>query len=143
MPFTDEEIAVGLGNCLALQLWWSKLGQPRVEEFESVAQACFGESQWVEFGASDGSYSRAYAAQNALLACVRRDVSAFLAPAFKDQVEGNIVGMLQGCSDPKKLFDFRLLASLFATQISPVQVLTRGSEAVYFSPARLDSFGLP
>jgi hypothetical protein len=143
LPLTDEEIATGLGNCLALKLWWFKLGQPRMEEFESVASACFGDSQWVEFGASDGSYSRAYAEKNALLGCVRPDISAFLAPQFKKQVEGNIVGMLQGCSDPRKLFDFRLLASLFATQIGPVQVLTRGSEAVYFSPALLDSFGLP
>lgn len=143
LPLTDEEIATGIGNCLALQLWWAKLGRPRVEDFEPVVQACFGEAQWLEFGASDGSYSRAYAGQDALLASVRPDISAFLAPGFKQQVEGNIVGMLQGCSDPKRLFDFRLLASLFATQISPVQVVTRGSEAVYFSPARLVSFGLP
>ena len=143
LPLSDEEIATSLGNCLALHLWWSKLGQPRVEEFESVASACFGDSQWVEFGASDGSYARAYAGKNALLGCVRSDISEFLAPQFKEDVARNIVGILQGCSDPQKLFDFRLLASLFATQISPVQVLTRGSNAVYFSPARLDSFGLP
>lgn len=143
LPFSDEEVATSLGNYLALQLWWVKLEKPRVEEFELVASACFGESQWVEFGSSDGSYARAYAGKKELLGCVRQDVSAFLAPRFKEQVEGNIVGLLQGCSDPKKLFEFRPLASLFATQIAPVQVITRKGSAVYFSPARLDSFGLP
>jgi hypothetical protein len=143
LPFTDEEIAIGLVNCLALQVWWLKLGKPRVEDFELVASSCFGDSQWIEFGAADGSYAKAYVGKQMLLNCVRDDISTFLAPKFKDQVEGNIIGMLQGCSDPKRLFNFRLIASLFALQISPVQVLTRGASAVYFSPVRLDSFGLP
>jgi hypothetical protein len=143
LPFTDEEVATGLGNCLALDLWGYKLGQPQFGNFELTSRACFGDVQEVEFGAWDGSYSKAYAGKKELLGCVRRDVSTFLTSGFKEQSKENIGGLLQGCSDPKKLFDFHLLTSLFATQISPVQVLTRSSAVVYFSPAGLNSFGLP
>jgi len=140
LPFTDEEIATGLGNCLALQLWWSK---PGLEEIEAAANTCFGDSLEVALGAPDGSHATAYVEEDALLGCVRSDISTFLVPETEEEVEGSIIGLVLGCSDPTRLFDFRPLASLFATQICPVQVITRRDMAVYYSPACLDSFGLP
>lgn len=41
-----------------------------------------------------------------------------------------------------RLFEFDCLVDLFATQIIPTQVL-RDERAVYYSPARLERFGLP
>ena len=141
LPFTDDDIAIGLGNHLELMACHNTLGLQ--VDFKLVASACFGDSMEVEFGTSDGSYSKAYVSKQALLNCVRSDISQYLNIEYREQIEGNIVGLLQSCYDPRKLFNFQRLASLFATQICPSQVLMRGSTAIFYSPARLDSFGLP
>ena len=142
-PYTDAELAQALGNCYALLLWQTKYGFPRAEEFNKVTDACWGATQEVSFGAPDGSYATAWVSQQALLTCVRPDIEKFLAPKYKDHVLGHSTGLLQACSDPRKLFDFRLLAGLFATQLAPVQLLTRGRKAIFYSPARLNTFRLP
>jgi hypothetical protein len=44
---------------------------------------------------------------------------------------------------PENLFDFRRLARVFVEQIVPTQVLSRQGSAAFFSPARVNQFGLP
>lgn len=143
LPHKDEDIAEGISNCIALQL----LGLPERTaqiDWEKPTSACFGETVWIELGSKDGSYSRAYVSKTKLLSAVRQDIEKYLVPRWKQELTGNIIGLLQVIWAPDKLFEFERLAKLFAQEIAPVQVLMRSSEsAIFFSPARLDSFGLP
>ncbi len=97
----------------------------------------------VEFGADDGSYARAYISPTDLLSAVREDISQYLTPAYRKGLIGNMTGLLQAVQAPDRLFVFERLATLFARQVVPSQVLSRPSGAIFFSPARLDSVGLP
>jgi hypothetical protein len=54
----------------------------------------------------------------------------------------SIFPILQTSSDPRRTFDFEILAPIFAREIAPFQVLAR-SDAIFYSPARLDGLGLP
>jgi hypothetical protein len=54
----------------------------------------------------------------------------------------NVRGVLQTAWTPKKTFDLGPLTPLFAREIAPYQVLARDT-AVFYSPARLVSLGLP
>ncbi|MCK6563051.1 hypothetical protein L6R21_28005, partial [bacterium] len=72
------------------------------------------------------------------------DIENYLEPKWKPQISGNMTGLLQAIWAPDRLFNFVPLAKLFAQQIVPVQILMRPNKsAIFFSPARLDSFGLP
>lgn len=143
LPYKDEEIATGLANCIMLQILRQTGVNGQAQNWESAANHCFGETVEVEFGCQDSSYSRAYVSEHDLLQAVRPDLSQFLRPEYGQVLSsGNVYGLLQLIHAPYLLFDFMKLAHLFATQISPIQVLTRNF-AIFYSPARLDSFGLP
>jgi hypothetical protein len=142
LPFTDDEIASAMGNAMALFDTRRRRQERRSVDWEAEAEACFGGVIWVEFGADDGSYSRGFVNTQQLLAAVRGDIADYLSADYKAQVLGNMTGLLQAVFVPSRLFEFRKLANLFATQLAPVQVLTR-DQAVYYSPARLTKFGLP
>ncbi len=146
LPYTDDDIAQGIAACVALALCYDTEERDTAGfgiEWLKTASLVFGESIEVEFGAPDGSYSRAFAQKDALLGAVRDDISEFLAPAYKQQLIGNITGLFQACQAPERLFEFDRLARLFAHQIAPIQVLSRSDGAIFCSPARLDKFGLP
>ncbi len=150
LPYKNEDIAIGIGNCIALYLSRMRIASPRIDLWLDAADSCFGEAVEVEFGAADASYSRAYASHSELLKAVRKDIERFLAPAYRDSFIGNITGLLQAVKVPNRLFDFDRLARVFARQIAPSQVLVRfagdskrHSSAIFFSPARLHKFGLP
>jgi hypothetical protein len=64
--------------------------------------------------------------------------------SIRREVRNYITGLLQVIWTPDRLFEFDRLSKLFAQEIVPVQVLMRSeASAIFFSPARLDSFGLP
>jgi hypothetical protein len=140
LPYDDQDIAESLANCILLASFLLK--QDRVG-FEKATSECFGKTVEIEFGSEDGSYSRSFASKAKLLAAVREDVYDYLDPKWKSQLEKNIVGLLQAIWTPSRLFDYDKLAKLFAHEIAPVQVIMRSERvAIFFSPARLDSFGL-
>ena len=121
------------------------LNQGRVMQVDwaKVTSECFGKAIEIEFGSEDGSYSRSFASKSKLLAAVREDIYDYLEPKWKPQLEKNIVGLLQAIWAPSRLFDYDKLAKLFAYEIAPLQVIMRSEKvAIFFSPARLDSFGL-
>jgi hypothetical protein len=142
LPFTDDEIAAGMGNAMALFDARRQRPERHGLDWDTEAKACFGEVIWVEFGADDGSYSRGFVNRQQLLAAVRSDIADYLSVDYKTQVLGSMTALLQAVFVPSRLFEFRKLANLFVTQLAPVQVLTR-DHAIYYSPARLTRFGLP
>lgn len=120
-----------------------KQGRVMQVDWAKVTSECFGETIEIEFGSEDGSYSRSFASKTKLLTAVRKDIYDYLDPKWKSQLEKNIVGLLQAIWTPSRLFDYDKLAELFAHEIAPVQVIMRSERvAIFFSPARLDSFGL-
>jgi len=142
LPYGDEDLCHGFGLCVALAVaLGGDFRNPESQHWERAAQKCMAEAVELEFGAEDGSYSRGYASSAGLAAAIRSDILDFVADTWKDQLAGNVRGILQTVWDPKKALDFRLLTPLFAREIAPYQVLARDT-AVFYSPARLVSLGL-
>lgn len=143
LPHSDEDISSGLGMCIAFGVALrGDFGNSDKRHWDTAAEACLKESIEVEFGAADGSYSRGYASPSKLLSAVRSDIGSFISPEWQNQVRESIFATLQTSWKPQRTFDFHKLAPIFATEIAPFQVLAR-SDAVFYSPARLESLGLP
>lgn len=143
LPHSDEDISSGLGMCIAFGVALrGEFGRSIKGHWETAAEACLNEAIELEFGAADGSYSRGYASGSKLLAAVRSDVESFMSPKWRNQFMGNISSILLTSWDPRRTFDFNKLAPIFASEIAPFQVLAR-SDAIFYSPARLDALGLP
>jgi hypothetical protein len=143
LPYDDQDIAKGLANCFMLASYLLKQGRVMQVDWTIATSECFGETIEIEFGSEDGSYSRSFASKSKLLAAIRDDIYDYLDPKWKPQLEKNITGLLQAIWTPSRLFDYDKLAKLFAHEIAPVQVIMRSERvAIFFSPARLDSFGL-
>lgn len=142
LPYDNQELADGLANCIMLHILWQLLDCTKFESWASVANRYFGESIEVEFGPPDSSYSRSFVSKQGLIQAVRPDLQQLKPEYYNFLNPGNISDLLLRLNSPKLLFDFRKLAHLFATQICPIQVLSR-SLAIFYSPAQLDAFGLP
>ncbi len=143
LPYDDQDIAKGLANCFVLASYLLKQGRVMQVDWAKVTSECFGETIEIEFGSEDGSYSRAFASKSELLTAVREDIYDYIDPEWKTQLEKNIIGLLQAIWAPNRLFDYDKLTKIFAHEIVPFQVITRAERvAIFFSPARLDSFGL-
>jgi hypothetical protein len=143
LPYDDQDIAKGLTNCFMVASYLLKQGRVMQVDWGKVTSECFGETTEIEFGSEDGSYSRSFASKSKLLAAVREDIYDYVDPKWKPQLDDNIIGLLQAIWAPDRLFDYDKLAKIFAYEIAPVQVIMRSERvAIFFSPARLDSFGL-
>jgi hypothetical protein len=143
LPHSDEDISTGLATCIAFGVALrGDFGKQDKQHWDIAAKACLNEAIELEFGATDGSYSRGYASPSKLLSAVRSDIESFISPKWRSQVMKSIFPILQTSSDPRRTFDFEILAPIFAREIAPFQVLAR-SDAIFYSPARLDGLGLP
>jgi hypothetical protein len=144
LPYDLDDIMIGLSNCVTLGTIWSTANKSdNSNGWQVCASFVFGKSIEVEFGANDGSYSRGYASQQSLLSSVRDDFLSLVAPKYQSQIEGNITGTFQAIQTPDRLFEFGKLTKVFAHELVSTQVLMRGDNAIFFSPARLTAFGLP
>jgi len=145
LPYDDEDIAAGVGNCVALYMCGRNALSESHDFWRAAASACFGDAMEVEFGSDDGSYSRAYVSESGLLGAVRDDIADFLSPEWRDALVGNMTGLLQAVQSPERLFVFERLCKVFAREVAASQVLMRQDEhsAAFFSPARLEAIGLP
>jgi hypothetical protein len=143
LPYSDDDLCAGLGLCVALA---AALGgdfrNPDSRHWEQAAHKCLAKPIELEFGADDGSYSRGYASEAGLAAAIRPDILSHVAAQWRSQLTKNVRGVLQTAWTPKKTFDLGPLTPLFAREIAPYQVLARDT-AVFYSPARLVSLGLP
>lgn len=141
LPFSDEDIADGIGLCFALH----RLGFAETECMEEqlpLVESLLGPSVFVEFSSWEGSCARSFASRRDLLAATRPDIRRRLRPRYR-RYASDIRPLLQLCSNHRRLFRFKEFSKLFATQLSPIQVLMRGATVSHFSPARLNGFGLP
>lgn len=132
LPYDNEEVALAMSGYLEIGVLYKSIEEVKKGTLE------------VEFGADDGSYSRALVSRAGLLGAVRPDILRFIHPRWREEVAGNAMGMLQAVRHPRKLFDFHKFARLFAEEIIPTQGHMRGrGSARLYSPARVAAFGLP
>jgi hypothetical protein len=140
LPYTDGQVATAIGTCVELY----RRGVPGSSSTadREIADHAFGASLRVEFGGPDGSYARAYAGREALLGAMRDDLAEIVANEHRD-ILGEPKRIFQVIFSPQRLFDFDRLCAVFAEQILPWQVLSETGWVAFFSPSRLDAFGLP
>ena len=143
LPYSDHQIAAGIGCCAAIAVEWLDSLASERDDWEHICRRVFPDAMEVEFGSDDGSYSRTFVSESALLDAVRDDIGEFLNPAYADQILGNMAGLFQAIWAPDRLFEYDRLSHLFSSRIAPVQVWMREGSAIFYSPAGLDSFGLP
>lgn len=139
LPVDNQDIAEGIAICVALHQ--AGLGRDKsTAERMDIFSGLLGPSIVVEFGTIGQGGVRALVTRNALKDAVRSDFMEYVKPESAGRLQ-SLDAILLACFNPKRLFEFRKLAGLFATQIAPLHVLTR--DAATFSPARLETLGIP
>jgi hypothetical protein len=140
LPFTDQQIQAACGGTAALlHAGFSRhLG---MSEQEAMFAQLFGPGFTVEFGtANEGNASRGVASREALQKALRADLRQILKDEYVESAE-DVRKVLSWIYSPMRLFEFQPFVDLFAAQIIPTQVLSRSY--VVYSPAELETFGLP
>jgi hypothetical protein len=137
LPYSDMDIAEAIGLLAALTISVAE-GETSIE---AICSSCLGDVIEVDFGSKDGSGGRSFVSERSLLSAVRKDVGHYLADP---DYQNDISLLLQAIWDPSRLFEFGILACVWAREIAPIQVLKYKDESVvFYSPASVDSFGLP
>ena len=137
LPYSDADIADGIGVLAAL-ITCVLRGKTA---HSAICSECLGDAIEVDIGAQDGSGARAYVSKKELRRAVRHDIRNCLADPDDS---ASLSLLLQAMWTPSHLFDFNALAKIWARQIAPTQVLIyKNDNVVFYSPARIDAFGLP
>lgn len=139
LPLTNAEIASALGNWVGLYSLGFDVASERGKR-QVIFDSLFGKSIWVEFGAQDGSSSRGFASVASLRDALRSDLAEVLTDKANKRAD-DLEFLFQIVMSPNRLFDFRKLAGLFATQVAPSHLVR--SEPHFFTPARLSILGHP
>lgn len=136
LPYTDDEIATTFG--VTTHLFVEGFS---VEGSLASAQRVLGDCFQVEFGAVDGSSSRGYITRQSLQSALRPDLAELASDRLIQVMQADVRWVLQAVFSPSRLLEFDQLRIIFARELIPTQVLAR--KLVLYSPARLDTFGLP
>lgn len=140
LPYNESDIADAIGLCFGLYCFG--FADADREGAHKIAEMFLGDTVRVEFGSWDGSSAQGFASASDLRSAVREDINDYLLPKYHDR--GRFVQpLLQLCSSPSRLFNFKRFVGVFGRQIIPCQALHGGDSPVFFSPARLEAFGLP
>jgi hypothetical protein len=138
LPYTSDDIAAAISALVVL----CAIPECRSIDGSIVDQAFtrwIPDAIYVEFGYPGSSYSRAYASDSAL----RNALDPSWTARLKDA--SSLVSMtsaFHSTHDPRLMFDFSQLASIFAREIIPAQLAMKRA-LVLFNPADLEVFGLP
>lgn len=138
LPYDDDDLSTAIANYIVIML--ARLRQPM--SMDKAASMCFGDAIEVEFGARAYGYSRGYVSQTILRSAVRSDVLDFIKPERRKWANESIEHLLMVVRAPSRLFEFEPFAKAFARQLVPTQVAMNRS-TILFSPAGLETFGLP
>jgi hypothetical protein len=144
LPYSTEQASYAMAETIVL--WHESNGGAgyAANQGQPAATRCFGDSVEIEFGATDGSYSRAYVSENMLTNAIRSDVPDYLAERWKETLLAHPASLIQVIRNPRLLFNFSRLADVVVRQVVPFQIVFRRRDvAVFFSPARLRMMGLP
>lgn len=140
LPYDDEVIADAIALCFALHR--SGFRDATEEEAHAIATGLLGTCIRIGIGDSNGSSSRGYAAAADLQRATRGDLPTRMLRKYLRYVSSPSA-VLQMCLAPERLFEFDPFIRLFGSQIVPTQVMRAHAGGVFFSPARIEGFGLP
>ncbi len=143
-PYSDEEIALALANMSILGTSLLHVSEPAgwSRPNEHVARVLWKEPLQVEFGRRGAPAAVAYVDESALMNALRPDFSDLLKPEHRN-LAAHAVNVVNVVPIPSRAFVFRSFASSFVTQVVPSQVILFRSNAHYFSPLQLETFGNP
>jgi hypothetical protein len=148
-PFSNDDVSHGLATAavFAEMIAAEPRAQADPDLAGSLAARCLGSDDTieVEVGMADGSYTRGWAVPEDLDAAIRDDFASYLNDTWRPRIN-SIRSKLQISNVPQRTFVFERLATVFARQIVPTQVVHRASttgQARLYNPARAISFGLP
>jgi len=137
LPYDDTVLIDGMGLSAAI-LRAQYGGRSETDVLEEL----LGPVTYISFGAADGSGANAYATNAGLHQALRRDLLAHAASAHREDF-GELTTLLQLETRPEYLYEFDKFSDLFGRQIVPIQTVRyHEDQLVFFSPARLQSFGL-
>jgi hypothetical protein len=111
LPYSNEQISYAFAETVSL---WHESSGGRgysVNQGLPAAKTCFGDDVIeLEFGAADGSYSRAYASTEMLTRAIRSDIKDYLVPSWANIFALHPVNVVQVIRTARLLFDFTRLA---------------------------------
>ncbi len=137
LPYTANEIALAMGTTAALILARELEGDDA-----GAVESIFGDSVAVEIARSDSrSHSRAWARVASIRETVRDDFEALLVPGERQATFALAANLLMTARNPRLLFAFDRLKTLFARELIPTQVALDRQHPTTFSPARVDVIG--
>lgn len=146
-PFAVEDVARGVG--FAAVLGALVAAEPRARHLmhlaEALAERCLGDPVEVEIGMADNTYTRGYASGERLTWALRPDFGDYLTEVWRPQIRTGYQA-IQVARVPSRVFVFERLASVFAREVAPTQVVLRGlgtGKARLFNPAQAVAIGLP
>ncbi|WP_328323938.1 FRG domain-containing protein [Kribbella sp. NBC_00382] len=149
LPFGDDDLAhaLAMAATFALAVHDDPQARSDPELAGRLAAVCLGASSVfeTEIGMLDGSYTRGWAAADELAAAVRDDFPSFLNAEFRSRID-SIWTILQVSTVPRRTFVFERLATVFARQIVPTQIVARGpatGKARLYNPVQAMSLGRP
>lgn len=145
-PYSSTDIAQALATVVeyGMLIDGQLTARQDAELARQLAERCFGPAIEIEIGMEDGSYTRGFVNSDLLWQAVRKDFGDLLTNDWRPQISG-VLHVLQIASNPKRVFVFDRLQTLFCTQVVPTQVVLRdemSGKARLYSLARATSLGL-
>ncbi|MFC0668559.1 FRG domain-containing protein [Azotobacter chroococcum] len=138
LPYTNDDIA---GTISALVILCA-IAECRSLDGGMADQAFtrwIADAIYVELGNQDGSYSRAYCSDKGLLQALD---PAWIANLKKPASVTSMSDAFSHTHDPRLMFGFEKLASIYAHEVIPSQLALK-RPVVLYNPANLELFGLP
>jgi hypothetical protein len=140
LPYTDQVIAEAIGLCFALHRCGFQ--STNGEDGKRIASALLDNPMLVGIGDSVGSSTYGYVSETDLKNALRKDIKSLLKREYQE-LDKSPSALVQFCSAPDRLFEFEPFSSIFGSQVVPTQVMSKPNGSVFFSPARIEGFGLP
>lgn len=145
LPYADEDMAAAVATIIGgAMLGIDRLRRAGSDKRVDLASALFQEPIEVEYGGSDGSYTRGLVSRTKLSEALRPDLVAKLtqAQSLAPLIGGRLDFLMASVPEPARLFDFPKFARVYAAQILPTTLLIREDHlAIYASPARVTRLG--
>ncbi len=147
-PYSSADVAQALATVVEYGMLVHRQSTARhdIVLARQFAERCLGgETEAVEIGMEDGSYTRGFVNSDLFWQAVRPDFGNFLTDDWRPQIT-SVRHVLQAASNPKRALVFDRLQSLFCTQIVPTQTVLRDETsgmARLYNLARAISIGLP
>ncbi|OYT85377.1 MAG: hypothetical protein CFE50_04930 [Pseudomonas sp. PGPPP4] len=138
LPYTNEDIAFSFSALIVL------CGIPDCRSLnghmvDQAFRSWVSDAVHIEFGYPGASYSRAYCSGSKLFKALDPEwISNLKSP----ELAKSITEAFHQTHDPRLMFDFTQLKSIFAREIIPSQLAMK-RPLVLYNPANLDVFGLP